>query len=216
MNFSEKTTYAYKLWRLGAYVQVFEPNPICARVLDAWSEYRDNIKIHNVALSDRTWTATLNIPQDASGIEHDASASLEHGDFLKARHIEVALSTLDGFAFTDVTFIKIDVKGHETGVLRGAEQTIRSSSPAILIEIEQRHNRRNIDELFNELASWGYQGYFFDKGKLYLLSSFVLERDQPINNFDVTNSRYINNFLFLEECRSLLGQYKRLLQEYAA
>lgn len=208
--------YSYQLWRLGANVQVFEPNPICANLLSAWAHGKGSIKINNVALSDKNGSATLHIPQDVLGVEHDASASLEHSDFVKARHIQVELRTLDSFALTEIDFIKIDVEGHETGVLRGAERTIRSSSPALLIEIEQRHNRRNINEIFSELASWGYQGYFFEKSKLHLLSRFVVERDQPLNNFGVLNARYINNFLFLAKCRSQRGEYKRLLQEYGS
>jgi FkbM family methyltransferase len=208
--------YVYQLWRLGANVQVFEPNPICANVLKAWAEGKGQVKVYNCALSDQAGNSVLHIPQDESGFEHDASASLEHGDFVKARHIKVELCTLDGFEFSNISFIKIDVEGHEASVLRGAEQTIRGSSPALLIEIEQRHNQRNITEIFSELVSWGYRGYFFDKGKLQSLNSFVVDRDQSLNNFGVANARYINNFLFLADCRIQRFEYKRLLQEYAA
>jgi FkbM family methyltransferase len=208
--------YSYQLWRLGASVEVFEPNPTCAEVLTKWASGKEHVRVHGVAVSDQAGSATLHIPQDNSGVEHDASASLVHGDFQKARQIEVKLQTLDSFGFTDISFIKIDVEGHETDVLRGAEQTIKSSSPALLIEIEQRHNQRNIWEIFNDLANWGYRGYFFSSGKLYSLSNFSIERDQPLVNFNFSNARYINNFLFLGEFRSQRGDYKQLLQEYGS
>lgn len=208
--------YSYQLWRLGATVEVFEPNPICAEVLTKWANGKERVRVHCLAISDQAGSAILHIPQDSSGVEHDASASLENGDFEKARDIEVKLQTLDSFGFTDISFIKIDVEGHETDVLRGAEQTIRGSFPALLIEIEQRHNRINIGEIFSGLTKWGYRGYFLSSGKLYSLSNFSVERDQPLINFNLSNGRYINNFLFLAEVRSQRGEYRQLLQEYAA
>jgi len=48
---------------------------------------------------------------------------------------EVEVSTLDSFKLEGVTFIKIDVEGEELFALEGMEQTIKSFSPEILIEV---------------------------------------------------------------------------------
>ena len=206
--------YAYSLWRLGARVEVFEPNPVCADVLGKWAKGKDRVRVHDIALSDNLGKAELHIPIDTSGVEHDASASLEHDDFSCARNVQVKLRTLDSFDFAEVVFIKVDVEGHESKVLYGAEQTIKFSSPALLIEIEQRHNRSDIEDIFDLLASWGYQGFYLDQGKLHNLIEFVLARDQAASNFGVVGSRYINNFLFLHQSRLDSGEYKDLFQSW--
>ncbi len=50
---------------------------------------------------------------DESGVEHDASASIENIDFANARDQMVPLQTLDSYKFKDVNLIKID--GEEIG-----------------------------------------------------------------------------------------------------
>jgi FkbM family methyltransferase len=47
----------------------------------------------------------------------------------------VELRTLDSFGFEGVSLVKIDVEGYELPVLDGAEQTIRRSRPALVVEI---------------------------------------------------------------------------------
>ena len=105
--------YAYRLWRLGARVEVFEPNPMCCRVLSAWALGKQSVHVHSVALSSRSGSANLHIPIDGAGVEHDASASIENTGLAHARDQLVALQTLDTYQFEDVSLIKIDVEGHE-------------------------------------------------------------------------------------------------------
>ena len=208
-------SYVYHLWRLGADVQVFEPNPDCSRVLSAWAVAKPRVHVHGVALSDQPGTATLHIPQDDAGIEHDASASLVHVDFPSARQVPVELRTLDSFGFADIGFIKIDVEGHESDVLQGARLTLQDSRPALLIEIEQRHNSRPIAEIFDWLSSDGYQGFYLDFGQLQPVSHFNLERDQSSAQFGLKRGRYLNNFLFLHDRRLDRGEYAQLMEKYA-
>ena len=111
--------YAYHCWRLGARVEVFEPNPICLSTLSAWAVGKRAITVHPVALSNREGFADLAIPVDELGVEHDASASLEHGAQGRARYERVPLRTLDSFEFDHVRLIKIDVEGHEAAVIAG-------------------------------------------------------------------------------------------------
>ena len=140
--------YAYQFWRLGARVEVFEPNPICFSVLESWAVGKLAVHLHSVALSSRAGSANLHIPIDGFGVEHDASASIEQTGFPQARDQLVSLRTFDSYRFESVGFIKIDVEGHEYAVLDGASATITSSKPALLVEIEQRHSGRPISEVF--------------------------------------------------------------------
>lgn len=205
--------YTYYLWRLGAKVEVFEPNPECARILTVWATGRPNMNVHSVALSSCAGSAHLHIPVDESGIEHDASASIENPGFAHARDLSVPLQTLDSYGFEGVQLIKIDVEGHEYSVIEGAASTITGSKPALLVEIEQRHNDRPISEVFGKIRGFGYQGFFMGREGLTPLENFNAEVHQSMDNFDHPNGRYINNFLFLHGSRLTNGQYDALVKE---
>ncbi len=205
-------TYAYCLWRLRAKLEVFEPNPKCNSILSAWSSGKPDVNIHPVALSDSSGQANLHIPIDESGEEHDASASIEHAEFDNARDELVSLKTLDSYHFDNVSFIKIDVEGHEHKVIQGAAATISTSHPALLVEIEQRHHSRSINEIFDKIIELGYQGFYLDGEELMALKNFDVECHQSKNNFDDRKERYLNNFLFLHQDRLKNGEYTELMK----
>lgn len=202
--------YAYALWRLGSKVEVFEPNPVCHHVLSAWASKKDSVTVYEVGLSDTQGEALLHIPVDDSGVEHDASGSLVDQDNLNTRHQVVSLSSLDSFALENVVFVKIDVEGHEYNVLRGGEKLFHRQRPSLLVEIEQRHINRPIEEIFGLVESWGYCGFFLRDMTLESLECFDAQKDQRIENFDENNTSYINNFLFLSQDRLDKGCYQDL------
>jgi FkbM family methyltransferase len=203
--------YAFKLWSLGCRVEVFEPIPACFEILQAWGHDKERMHVHRVALSSSIGEASLLIPVDAAGVEHDASASLEHG-FMTSRAEIVATRTLDSFGYEDVSLIKIDVEGHECSVLAGAAGTLCSCAPALLVEIEQRHNTEPIERIFDSLLDQGYRGYFLEPGTgdLRGLCEFCVDRDQSMGQFGVSKGRYINNFIFLHQRRIADGCYPSL------
>lgn len=203
--------YAYRLWRLGARVEVFEPNPVCLGVLKAWAEGKASVSVHPTALSSGAGEASLHIPVDAAGTEHDASASLENAGFAQSRDERVSLRTLDSFGFEGVSLIKIDVEGHEHSVLEGAAATIAYSKPALLVEIEQRHISRPIGEVFEKIRGFGYRGFFIEDGRLTPLERFDSSRHQALSNFGRSKAAYINNFLFLHRDRLAAGAYGALV-----
>jgi FkbM family methyltransferase len=209
-------TYAYALWKLGARVEVFEPNPDCADVLRGWAAGKDRVNVHSVALSDEPGVAQLHVPVDAHGVEHDASASIEGAAEPGSRILEVALRTLDSFAFTDASLIKIDVEGHEAKVIAGAAETLRAARPALIVEIEQRHIARPIASIFEQVASLGYRGFFLLGGKLVGIESFDPERHQSLDAFASGSGEYHNNFLFLGETELASGRYQDLARRWMA
>ncbi|QQV78458.1 FkbM family methyltransferase [Sphingomonas aliaeris] len=204
-------TYAYRFDTLGARVEVFEPNPVCLRVLRDWATHRSSVNVHAVALSASSGTAELAIPIDAAGVEHDASASIEHGVGADVRLETVPIATLDSFGFRDASLIKIDVEGHELSVIEGALETIAASAPALLIEIEQRHLTRPIGESFARITSLGYDGFFLRSGKLAPLAEFDPQRHQVIADFENKSRQYFNNFLFLAGRHISAGRYRDIL-----
>lgn len=202
--------YVYQLWRLGAKVEVFEPNPVCHSVLSAWASGKPTVCVHSVALSSHAGSANLHIPIDESGVEHDASASIENAGFVHSRDQLVSLQTLDCYQFKDVSLIKIDVEGHEYSVIEGAVATLVASRPALLVEIEQRHNGRPIGDVFDRILGFGYQGFFMGQDGLTSLEDFDVTHHQSMESFGDSKGQYINNFLFLHLDRLAAGEYKAL------
>jgi FkbM family methyltransferase len=207
---ANRGVYAYTLARLGARVELFEPNPVCAQVLASWAVQKPNVSLQAVALSDHEGSAELQIPVDSNGLEHDASASIEKSGSGEFREQVVPLATLDSFQFRQVALIKIDVEGHEFRVIEGAQKTIASNKPALLIEIEQRHNSRPITEVFKRVTDFGYEGFFMSQGNLRSLTEFDVSAHQIPGNLGGKSGAYINNFLFLHHSRLAKGEYDRL------
>ena len=88
-----------------------------------------------------------------------------------------------------------------------ASQTIARNHPAMLIEIEERHNPGGLRRIADRLGHDGYHGFFFRNGERCPLASFSAEADQPLIEelqAPATTKRkpvYINNFLFLQQGR---------------
>src|SRR4029077_20254908 len=93
---------------------------------------------------------------------------------------------------------KIDVVGAELDVLRGGTETLRGCRPLLFVEIEQRHHREPVAEVFGQIASYGYGGAFMDgTGQLRPLSAFDVEQCQlEAARKTGRGHPYINNFFF--------------------
>jgi FkbM family methyltransferase len=211
---ANRGVYAYRLWKLGSRVEVFEPNPVCNRVLLAWAAEKSKVNVHCVALSDHQGSASLHIPIDEFGVEHDASASMENNTATNFRDQSVVLRTLDSYDFRDLQLIKLDVEGHEYSVIEGAIETMSSSKPAMLVEIEQRHNGRPISGVFKRIFESGYRGFFLTCNGLEPLENFELASHQSLINFGKAKKLYINNFLFLHQERMAADEYLNLFHSY--
>jgi len=185
--------YSYALTKLGLQVEAFEPQPWCVRTLEAWA--RGRVNVHQVGLSDEDTTLTLHLPVVA-GTRFTGYASFGEveGD---TEQISVPVHRLDGFKFDDVSFVKIDVEGHELSVLRGAEQTLERNRPTLLVEIEERHLASgSIGEVFAYVEALGYQGQYLLDRSWHPLEAFSVERLQLARLQGDETAPYVNNFLF--------------------
>lgn len=193
-------THSYFLERRGATVEAFEPQLECAKTLQFYNS--PNITIHTTALSSETKTGVLHVPrQHRDVVSGLASLDLTFDD---AEEVEVRLETLDSYEFSNVSFIKIDVEGHEYEVLLGAEETIRKNRPYLMVEIEDRHlATRSIFDVIDLIRSFGYEGMFLDKSTLRSIDEFVLEDRQQAK--DIGTSKYINNFIFSPQDKQRAG-----------
>jgi len=183
--------YSLRLSRCNRQVEAFEPNPACLKPLRAYRGH--NIRIHPMALSSRSATATLNVPRD-KGLH--GFGSLNRLDALEADAVPVSTARLDDFAFTGVSLVKIDVEGHEREVIRGARETLLRERPNLLVEIEQRHLPVPIREVFEEIESLGCHGAFWMNRSYHPLSAFSCETHQSEAAMGRPGYKYVNNFVF--------------------
>jgi FkbM family methyltransferase len=187
--------YTYALSRLGTRVEAFEPVPACARNLEAFRS--SNVRVHAVALSSRSGEREMFVPR-APGVTHTALASFSKPDGT-SEAFRVPTRRLDEYAFTGVSFIKIDVEGHELEVVKGATETIAASHPLLLIEIEQRHLKVPMEDVFRELSNLRYAGFFLFDGRMNPIEAFSYKRHQEPFLDNVMADEYVNNFFFLHE-----------------
>jgi hypothetical protein len=78
--------------------------------------------------------------------------------------VAVQTAKIDDLGSADIGFIKIDVEGFESAVLRGARQTIARDRPTIFFEIEEQHTKRPIEQSLREVLALGYRGLFCSEG----------------------------------------------------
>ncbi|NVJ47381.1 MAG: FkbM family methyltransferase [Cytophagia bacterium] len=183
-------------------VVAFEPQPILYRYLATGikSFGYSNVDLYHAGVSSKAGSLELFVPK-AEGLT-SPGATFEKRDNTQGHTIPVPVFKIDELLAnreTPISFIKIDVEGHELKVFKGAEDLLRKDKPKLLFECENRHlNNQTVFDIFNYLSKIGYQGCFFKNGKLMPLEKFDPERDQTIDsNREIQNKKsYCNNFAF--------------------
>ena len=191
--------YTYALARWCGCVEAFEPDPFSAQTIQWWGSPK--VTVHEIALSDFSGTAMLNVPVVGGRVER-AWAKLEdvHGQH---ESLTVSVRRLDDYEFRDVSFIKIDVEGHEQRVIRGATETLQRERPVILVEIEQRHlGSVPIETVFKQFEALGYMGGFYWDNGFLSLKEFSIEHHQILPAQESVRCSkgkppgYVSNFIF--------------------
>lgn len=195
---ANKGVYTYWLERLAAHVHAYEPNPKMLKVLDA--SVGAKATVHHAALSDQVGEFALRIPKTAKGRYSNQGASLNHakvGDsygevMVRTRRLDDENLGVEGRG--DVGFIKIDVEGHEMAVLDGARATIERCRPTLLIEMEQLHTKRPIEDDIKRVTDLGYRMMWLQRGVLN-----TAERFRPDGHHRNAPSAqdYVFNFIFI-------------------
>jgi FkbM family methyltransferase len=180
-------------------VITIEPTPlhqVLRRTLPA------NAEIIGAAASDHVGEAQIWLAPSGGGAE--GVSSLHRRD-IHGVAMTVPLITIDGLSPRDVSFIKIDVDGHEIPVLRGASETVHRDMPRIFIEVEQRI--QPVSEVIGLLESWGYSGWVLPGSDWLPLKDFDLVAHQAqtchvaerglLKRWLWPYPRYVNSVLFL-------------------
>ena len=188
-----------------AQVHAFEPNPkSCVRLRALFP----NIHVWNVALSDEIGSAPFKIPS-IDGSPYPTRGTLEafaEPGESGSEVTQVRTTTLDAFSEQlgggPVSFLKVDVEGHERKVLAGGMEMIEAHRPIMLVEIEQRHHEEAISEIFREIEGLGYSGCFLDlnEGRFASVDRFDAAKMQRYD--DLKSAGYVNNFIFVPNSRA--------------
>jgi FkbM family methyltransferase len=192
-------SYFFKEYKKCKEVYAFEPLPNLYHKLEKWF---GNIRLFNLALSDRKSVTKLHIPVIHDKL-YESRAKLDDLKEENESHsmeIEIRTETLDAILAEQkpdrVDIIKIDIEGHELTAIKGAEQTIKTFKPFLIVEIEGRHHGHSVKEAVATICALNYEAYFFNfKNKtLNPFSGYDMASMQDAKNQNTFN--YINNFLF--------------------
>ena len=186
--------YSYEISKYAKTVHAFEFNPIIFSFLNR-NIYKiiKNIKLYNFGLSNKDGKAILRIPiRNKLAKEENYEEFYEMGratihdnnEFNEFRAFEVNVKKLDNLQFENpISFIKIDVEGHEIEVIEGAIKTINKNKPILLVEIEKRHSKKKVSDSIKFINDLGYKSYYFNEKEL-------------INTTTLTNFDTYNNYIF--------------------
>jgi len=186
--------HSYEMAKYSKNVHSFEPNPVIFKELNRYlPSIIKNINLYNYALSDKTEKKILKIPLRNPNINKSnyeeyykmGLATIHEKNIIENfDEFEINCKKLDEFYFNNkISFIKVDVEGHEIQVIDGAKNLIKKFNPNLMIEIEEKHSRNNLNESISHICSFGYKAYCLIDKKLVLLDN--------INNYT-----QFNNFIF--------------------
>ncbi len=192
---ANKGVYTYFLAKLSKKVYAFEPNPKVFAFLK--KSLPGKAEAFFVALSNKDGKDILRIPRSKRGVSNQGG-SLSHQkvpDNYVA--IEIDSKTLDSYSLKNIGFIKIDVEGFEREVLEGAKQTVCREKPNILIEMEERHTKRPIEEDIKWVENLGYKGFFYTEGEGLKSIDFFDGNKHHRQAYTKDRDNYVFNFIFL-------------------
>jgi len=186
--------YSYEMAKYSKIVYAFEPNPIIFKDIEKnLKKIIKNIKLYNVALSNKEGLVSLNVPirnKDYNRKNYEeyfqmgrASNHIDNTmDEIESFNVET--KKLDSFGFTNkISFIKIDVEGHEFEVIKGAENTIKENKPVLLVEIVEEYTKTKVIDTLDYINSLGYESFYFEDD--------ILKSSNNLKNFNL-----ITNFIF--------------------
>lgn len=162
----------------------FEPQPqvfynLCANI--ALNSIQ-NVDCYNVGLGAES--GILYLPE----IDHSKANNFGGISLLTSGEHKVEIRTLDSYNI-DTQFIKIDVEGMETPVLKGAINTINKNNPVMYIENDRKE--KSI-ELIEYLWNLNYKLYW-DCPKLFNSHNFFNKKEDYVPNIVSVNMICIPN-----------------------
>ena len=189
--------YSYEMKKHSKAVLSYEPNIyMCQHVERAFSS--GGVHIQNVGVSDHCGKMTLRIPVGSPG-----NSTLEAANPLVGKNnlqeIEVKVISIDSEPNADVGFVKVDIEGHEIHALQGMTDLLERCRPNILVEIEERHKKNSVSEVFDFFKDNQYDVYFV-KDNSIINSTFFSTELQDTKYLRTRD--YIKNFIAIHRDNS--------------
>ena len=208
----------------GSRVLAFEPLPsafarLQAALRVAFGAAPANVECHHLALGDHQGSITLAMPVlDGVAQEQWASTAKDYAAHVSARvtveRFTVPMRTLDDFALTDVTAIKLDAEGAEYEILRGARETLLRCRPVLTLEVEERHRAGSTYAVPAYLDALGYDVFFELKGAWHPMADLdraTMQRASPDPSVFEASDPYVFVFYALprENSAAMLETLRR-------
>ena len=208
----------------GSRVLAFEPLPsafarLQAALRVAFGAAPANVECHHLALGDHQGSITLAMPVvDGVAQEQWASTAKDYAAHVSARvtveRFTVPMRTLDDFALTDVTAIKLDAEGAEYEILRGARETLLRCRPVLTLEVEERHRAGSTYAVPAYLDALGYDVFFELKGAWHPMADLdraTMQRASPDPSVFEASDPYVFVFYALprEDSAAMLETLRR-------
>jgi FkbM family methyltransferase len=191
--------YSLLLKRFSKKLLIFEPNNNNYNFLLKSLRSNKNIEIINAAVSDKSNSATLKIPENNPG---NATIESENkfDDINNVREYKVTTKKIDDLNIKNIGFIKIDIEGHEYSAVRGMAELLKDQRPNLLIEIEERHNAGSIERVTSFFKTIEYDIYFIADNIIHPFKDYSIDVYQ--NSGNRNTRKYINNFIFIPREKS--------------
>jgi len=134
-------------------IYAFEPNPnVNALLVDnvAVNDWTDRVTVSCQAVSDRPGMVEFRVPESPYAA---VGAIVAVSRSRTGTVIEVPAVRLDDLlGDEEVDVVKIDVEGAESLVIQGAEQTLRRTRAAVILEVLEPYDYAGAERLLRELA----------------------------------------------------------------
>ena len=136
-----------------------EPHPTTFRLLEINAQLVNNVKAYNIGASSVSSTVEVAINKYNQGAT-SIGASVNQETVV----VPFDLVQLDEFeelkSLKSVSFIKLDVEGHEADAILGAENIIRNNCPVFAIEILDSDIENGTCESVELLKKFGYKNFY--------------------------------------------------------
>ena len=187
--------YSFEMSKYSKNVHSFEPNPIIFEYINKnLKKIINNIFLYNYALSNKNQVIDLKVPirnekYNRENFEefYELGRATIHQEntFKRYEKFQITSKKIDEFNFkNNISFIKIDVEGHELEVIKGGEEIISKNKPILLVEIEERHSQSKVSDTINYINKLGYISHYYDNK--------ILKKTSELNNLSL-----FNNYIFL-------------------
>jgi FkbM family methyltransferase len=152
-----------KLVGPGGMVFAFEPLPANFRILEENVRLNNiqNVMIRREAVSDRSGEISFKFPHEETSLV--AGPTIESDDLGTFQVPSICLDDFVRQTGHSVQFIKMDVEGAETAVLRGAVQTLRTFHPPMIVELHYDPSQKGPHPATLLLEELGYQIEWLNK-----------------------------------------------------